>query len=324
MKRALQATGLIALLLVLLPLIALIGIGPPPAAASEPSELALADIPAHLLPVYQQAAADSCDMPWEVLAAIGKIESDHGRSAMPGVTSGTNFAGAAGPMQFMPGTWAAYRVDGDGDGDTDIYDPVDAIWSAANYLCANGAGDRDAQGNPMPDRLYNAIWHYNHSDAYVQNVIAQAASYRAAGTITPGGDATELLAHPGFTVYPGGRADLEQGRIDQRVIDFLLWVLERHTISVSSLKTGHSEFVNGKDTRSHHFFGRAVDISVVDGQAVRSSSPASRALAEEINGLQQGRPVEVGTPWPDMEHLPGFFHDNDHLDHLHIGYDGPR
>ncbi|MGQ0680632.1 MAG: lytic transglycosylase domain-containing protein [Actinomycetota bacterium] len=324
MKRVAQAGILLGLMVVLLPILALIGIGPPPADASEPSELALADIPANLLPIYRAAASESCDMPWEVLAAVGKIESDHGRSTLAGVTSGTNSAGAAGPMQFMPGTWAAYGVDGDGDGDTDIYDPVDAIWSGANYLCANGAGDRDDQGQPDADRLYNAIWHYNHSDEYVNDVIAQAAAYRQAGSIAPGGHATQLLAHPGLTIYPGGRADLQAGRIDQRVIDFLLWVLERHTISVSSLNSGHTEYVAGSDRRSHHFFGRAVDISVVDSQVVRATSTASRTLAEEINGLEQGRPVEVGTPWPDMENLPGFFHDNNHLDHLHIGYDGPR
>ena len=65
-----------------------------------PSPQAQQDIPPQLLPVYQ-TAADSCPgLPWSVLAAIGKVETDHGRSTAPGVTSGANFAGAAGPMQI--------------------------------------------------------------------------------------------------------------------------------------------------------------------------------------------------------------------------------
>jgi hypothetical protein len=304
------------ILVVVAPLMMFIGIGPPPAQAAEPSGEALADIPSELLPVYRSAAEETCHMPWEVLAAIGKLESDHGRSDLPGVHSGTNSAGAAGPMQIVTGTWDAYKIDGDDDGDTDIYDPIDSIWSAANYLCANGAGEEDAAS------LRNAIWNYNHSDAYVDAVIAQAAKYREAGAVTPGGgDATAILNNPNFTVYSGGRNDLENGVISQKVIDFLAWVLERHSISVSSLKTGHSEFVNGTDRQSNHFFGRGVDISVVDGENVRASSPKSRTLAEEINGLGAGRPDEIGTPWSDMSDLPGYFSDEDHTDHLHIGYD---
>src|SRR5689334_10641732 len=75
------------------------------ASPSQPSALARTDIPPALLPVYV-AAASSCGMPWVVLAAAGKVESDHGRSELPGVHSGANSAGAEGPMQFEPATWA--------------------------------------------------------------------------------------------------------------------------------------------------------------------------------------------------------------------------
>ncbi|MGH8940013.1 MAG: lytic transglycosylase domain-containing protein, partial [Actinomycetes bacterium] len=83
---------------------------------------------------------------------------------------GTSYAGAQGPMQFMPATFAAYGVDGDRDGDVDIQDPADAVFSAANYLCRNGAG----RG---PDALARAIWHYNHADWYVQLVLKLAGQY---------------------------------------------------------------------------------------------------------------------------------------------------
>src|SRR4029450_1556476 len=84
-----------------------------------PSATAQQDIPPQLLPVYQ-TAADSCPgLRGPVLAAIGKVETDHARSAAPGVRSGANFAGAAGPMQIGIGgkagnTWAAYAGGADG------------------------------------------------------------------------------------------------------------------------------------------------------------------------------------------------------------------
>ena len=83
---------------------------------------------------------------WSYLAAIGKIESDHGRSTAPGVHSGQNSYGCcAGPMQIHNGfgtgggTWGAYKVDGDGDGREDIYDPADAVATAAQLPAASGA-----------------------------------------------------------------------------------------------------------------------------------------------------------------------------------------
>jgi membrane-bound lytic murein transglycosylase B len=72
-----------------------------------------------------------------------------------------------GPMQFLPSTFAAYAVDGDGDGVTDIWNPADAIYSAARYLCANGAG-------AGPRALYNAIYRYNPADWYVLMVMRVA------------------------------------------------------------------------------------------------------------------------------------------------------
>ncbi|HEU5031476.1 MAG TPA: lytic transglycosylase domain-containing protein [Spirillospora sp.] len=118
------------------------------------------------LDLYKQAATTCPGLSWTVLAAIGQVESDHGRNA------GRSSAGALGPMQFMPATWKSYGVDGDGDGKADIMNPYDAIPGAAKYLCANGAGRGGQQ-------LYRAIWHYNHADWYVQKVLNLAKAYAA-------------------------------------------------------------------------------------------------------------------------------------------------
>jgi soluble lytic murein transglycosylase-like protein len=145
----------------------------PPLPAGPPvAGVAVADIPPDLVSVYESAASTCPGLDWTVLAAIGKIESNHGQSTLPGVHSGRNSAGAGGPMQFLASTWAAYGVDGNHDGVADRYNPVDAIYGAAHYLCANGAGD--------PRRLRGAIFRYNHADWYVNEVLRQAASYLAA------------------------------------------------------------------------------------------------------------------------------------------------
>lgn len=117
------------------------------------------DIPARYRALYKKAAADSsCGLSWRTLAAIGQVESGHGAN------TGPSTAGALGPMQFMPATWRAYGRDGDRDGRKDVHDPDDAIPAAAGYLCTNHA-DRNLRG---------AIWHYNHSQKYVDKVMTTA------------------------------------------------------------------------------------------------------------------------------------------------------
>lgn len=120
--------------------------------------------PGGYLDLYKKAATSCPGLSWTVLAAIGQVESDHGRNA------GRSSAGALGPMQFMPSTWRTYGVDGDHDGRADIMNPFDAVPAASRYLCANGAG----RGGRS---LYQAIFRYNHADWYVRNVLSLAHAY---------------------------------------------------------------------------------------------------------------------------------------------------
>ncbi len=97
--------------------------------------------------------------------------------------------------------------------------------------------------------------------------------------------------------------------------------MERHTISVSVLKTGHSKFVAGSDRISNHWYGRGLDIYAVDGEVVTSDSQVARNLATEaIAVTPPGRPSEIGLPWPDLTGKPGVFTDASHQDHLHFGW----
>ncbi|MDP9240505.1 MAG: lytic transglycosylase domain-containing protein [Actinomycetota bacterium] len=118
--------------------------------------------------LYHSAAPTCPGLSWSLLAAIGQVESGHGRN------TGSSSAGAQGPMQFMPATFAAYAVDGDHDGHTDILSPADSIYTAAHYLCANHAG-------MGPAGVRNALFRYNHAQWYVDMVIALAARYAGGG-----------------------------------------------------------------------------------------------------------------------------------------------
>ncbi len=184
---------------------------------SSPMALDSTGIPVRALEGYQRAATliDSadpgCHIEWPLLAAIGRVESDHGRFggnrldpagvAQPGIIGipldGSNgtaritdtdgglldrdnvYDRAVGPMQFIPSTWRVVGVDADGDGARNAQDVLDAASSAAVYLCS-GPGDLN-----LPGDLRAAIMRYNASDSYVQMVTALADSYRLGVSALP-------------------------------------------------------------------------------------------------------------------------------------------
>ena len=118
-----------------------------------------------LLPIWQ-AAGSTYGIPWQVLAAINKVETNFGQNLGP------SSAGAVGWMQFMPSTWARWGVDANGDGVADPDNPTDAIFSAARYLAGCG-GQFD---------ITRAVYCYNHSNAYVSEVLRLASLYGSGGT----------------------------------------------------------------------------------------------------------------------------------------------
>ncbi|MDI3315484.1 MAG: lytic murein transglycosylase [Mycobacterium sp.] len=175
---------------------------PPPVAVNSPGALG---IPAMALAAYRNAerimaASDpACGIGWSLLAGIGRIESMHANGgatdargtairpiygpALDGTLPGNAivvqgniggrlvYARAMGPMQFLPGTWARYASDGDGDGIADPQNLFDSTLSAARYLCSGGLNLRD------PSQVMAAILRYNNSMPYAQNVLGWAAAY---------------------------------------------------------------------------------------------------------------------------------------------------
>ncbi|MDT5001646.1 MAG: hypothetical protein QOK12_3751 [Mycobacterium sp.] len=175
---------------------------PPSMMVNSPGSLR---IPAMALNAYRNAesmmasAYPACGISWNLLAGIGRIESMHANGgatdargtpvqpiygpALDGTLAGNEvivqsvqagrvtFARAMGPMQFLPGTWARYASDGDGDGKADVQNLYDSTLAAARYLCSGGLNLRD------PSQVMAAILRYNNSAAYAQNVLGWAAAY---------------------------------------------------------------------------------------------------------------------------------------------------
>ena len=119
---------------------------------------------------YYREAEVQFGVPWYYLAAINLVETRMGR------IRGESYAGAQGPMQFMPKTWDAY-------GEGDINDTRDAILAAGRYLSASGA----------PEKIEKAIWHYNHDPEYVDAVVKYAEVMRA--------DPSAFRGYYGWQVY---------------------------------------------------------------------------------------------------------------------------
>jgi murein DD-endopeptidase MepM/ murein hydrolase activator NlpD len=135
---------------------------PPPLLAppARPEQLSYAQLSG----LWREAGA-AYGIPWQVLAAINKVESNFGRNMGP------SSAGAIGWMQFMPSTWLRWGVDADGDGVADPWRARDAIYAAARYLAASG-GRTD---------ISRAVFSYNHAQWYVDEVLATARLFESGG-----------------------------------------------------------------------------------------------------------------------------------------------
>lgn len=168
-------------------------------------------IPSAALAAYQRAEAvinsadKSCELPWQLIAAIGRVESDHGRFggntlsddgvAQPGIygialngknntqniadtdaglyDNDTLYDRAVGPMQFIPSTWSVVGVDGDNDGKRNPQDIDDAALASSVYLCSGDDDLSTDQGQRA------SVYRYNHSNDYVDLVLSIMKAYMA-------------------------------------------------------------------------------------------------------------------------------------------------
>ncbi|MFJ8473405.1 lytic murein transglycosylase [Kitasatospora sp. NPDC094011] len=185
-----------------------------------------ASLPTTVFAAYRQAEtrlaqrSPGCHLPWQLLAAIGQVESgqanggqvdasgktltpilgpvldgSQGFAAIPD-TDGGRYDGdarwdrAVGPMQFIPSTWAAWGVDATGKGSADPNNIFDAAETAGRYLCADG---RDLS---VPSQLDQAVLSYNHSAEYLRTVRNWMAHYGS-------GQVSTVADRPGVPTLPG-------------------------------------------------------------------------------------------------------------------------
>jgi cell wall-associated NlpC family hydrolase len=179
-------------------------------AGQAPASARAKSIPANYLFWYKRVG-QQYGVQWTILAGIGTVESDNGQSTLPGVHSGSNAFGAAGPMQIGIGgaagnVWGGLPVhpasevvngvatDEDGGPTASVYDPADAIAGAAKYLL-----EFQVQTNPSA-----AIFAYNHLQSYVQSVLYYAGAYAGGNYSVVSADMPSGSSAAGCATAAGG------------------------------------------------------------------------------------------------------------------------
>jgi hypothetical protein len=211
---------------------------------------ALSDkVPKRLVPIYQQAAAKYGlgEQGPSILAAINWVETGFGTNL------GVSSAAAEGWMQFLPSSWEAFGVDGNGDGRKDPYNPWDAIFAAARLLRASGA----------PGDWHGAIFSYNHAEWYVAEVLGNARRFSSGASVEVAGLGGCALAAPGAAIVAkairlfaprafkpiparlwvgGGPPE----SVDVRIWPDAVWLLENYELRVTAAReAGHNTHGDG-------------------------------------------------------------------------------
>jgi hypothetical protein len=312
---------------------------------------ATATIPPDYLALYQRWGS-AYGVPWQLLAAVGSVESRHGRD--PGAYV-PHTRGVLGPMQFQArsnkaakrvdaagnqgfgGTWGIYRKSS-GHPPYRMDDADDEIAAAAAKLAHDSAG-----GRLWP----RALWRYNALHSYRRTVLRRAArlgmtsacgllrqseqaSVSAPAATAPAPSALEralaatpedLLANDSLAFAPAAADDIARHVADKRLVALLAWIAQRHGIVVTIIRTGHARYVAGTHKASNHWFGRAATISQVDGEPVAPGSHAAAVLWDELQTAPRAlRPDEIGAPWSNPAN-PRWFTGPDEKATLHVGFD---
>jgi hypothetical protein len=270
-------------------------------------------VPEGYLAAFQEAAGryDLGDEAVWALAAIARLESDYGRGMS------AEDLETRGPMGISDSNWERFAVDGDGDGKAQRQSPGDSASTLARMIWA--AGD-----------LRAGIFEHNHASWYIEEVLEQAGPLAGKCRVRT---VSYAIALPGPTSVPINWEnlelsnslelwDLQQGRIDPRVIALIAAISQDHKIRISSLRSDHSMNTSSGNV-SNHYFGRAVDIAAIDGVPCTVTTPESPCgtMAQALAQLPPGQmPTELifcfdpdgpGPAWAQA----------DHCDHIHAGYE---
>ena len=271
-------------------------------------------IPAPYLAAFENAAAryDLGKRGVWALAAIARLESDFGR----GMTAAE--LKRRGPLGLDGAEWRRFTVDGDGDGRIRHSDPDDSAATLARLIWSRGD-------------LRAGLFTHNQAEWYVEAVLGEAARLEGRCEVS---EVDWALALPNVVIAPINWAnvsitnqvaleDLENGMVDPRIVGLIGAISQRHQITISSLRSDHSMYTVSGGV-SNHYYGRAMDIAVVDGVSCTDVSPSAPCAQLAITLSQLPAPAmpseliycfDVDGPGPA-------FARSDHCDHIHAGYDG--
>ena len=279
-------------------------------------------IPATALSAYQNAAriidsADkACNLPWELIASIGRVESDHGRYdgnhlnaagfAVPGIfgplldgKNGTtviadtddgtvdgnkSYDRAVGPMQFIPSTWQVVKVDADNDGKRDPQDINDAALATAVYLCS---GQENLSKRAGADA---AIYRYNHSHSYVNLVLRIMEAYES-------GDYTSVPSDSyGGTLFAPNYANaIKKNRHESKSAATKNGAKKNSSTGTDTTTGGTDPGTSGTSTGTSGNSGNSGGDSGASGGSSTGSDPVS-TLTDGIKGVISAAPSVLAAP----------------------------
>jgi len=246
------------------------------------------------------------------LAAVARLESNFGRGMSKAELERHGALGLVGTE------WQRYAVDGDGDGRIRREDPADSAATLAREIWSQGG-------------LRAGLFEHNHAKWYVDAVLGEAGQLEGKCKTS-----TEdwALSLPNAVIAPIDwqnltlsndleKRDLETGAIDPRIVGLLGAITQTHQITISALRSDHSQYTVEGNV-SNHYFGRAMDIASVDGVPCTDTAPTAPCgeLATTLSQLPApAMPTELIYCY-DVDGPGPAFARADHCDHVHVGYDG--
>jgi Transglycosylase SLT domain len=270
-------------------------------------------IPAEHLDAFESAAAryDLGRRGVWALAAVARLESNFGRGMEPEMLERT------GPLGLDAGEWQRFAVDGDGDGRLVHADPDDSAATLARLIWSRGG-------------LAAGLFSHNQAEWYVEAVLDQAEllegnckSQRVEWALALPNVVLAPIKWENLTILNEvAREDLEQGRIDPRIVGLIGAITQGHQLVISSLRSDHSVYTASGGV-SNHYYGRAMDIAAVDGVSCTDTGVTAPCaeLGRTLAALPApALPTELIYCF-DLDGPGPAFARSDHCDHIHAGYD---
>jgi hypothetical protein len=246
------------------------------------------------------------------LAAVARVESNFGKGMSPDQLA------SAGPLGITDDNWKEFAVDGDGDGKIQHESPADSAATLARMIWASGD-------------LRAGLFQHNHAEWYVDTVLNDAEAMAGSCQVKT---VAYSVALPGPTNAPINwsnvelsnsleMVDIQSGAIDPRILNLIGAISQQHTIRISSLRSDHPKLTASGNV-SNHYYGRAMDISAIDGVPCTDVSPEGPCgtIARQLGALPAGQePTELIFCFDPDGPKPNGFAQADHCDHVHVGFD---